>query len=60
MDPSKLQKDSENDVNSLEGTGTIVEDDEEQAGDDKDSNVTDASGGKVKLDSVKPPLSKRV
>jgi cytoskeletal protein CcmA (bactofilin family) len=62
MDPSKLQKDSNNDVNSLEGTGTIVEDDKQSddAKKDGESNVTDASGGKVKSDSAKPPVLKRL
>jgi cytoskeletal protein CcmA (bactofilin family) len=45
MDPSKLQKDSDNDTGSLEGTGTIVE---TGKGDEKVAEgVTDTTGGKL-------------
>jgi cytoskeletal protein CcmA (bactofilin family) len=67
MDPSKLQSESGNDVNSLEGTGTIVEDEKSPntsagPGGDK-ADVSDATGGSSGGDSnssAKPPLLKRI
>jgi len=72
MDPSKLQSDHDNDVHSLEGAETVVEDDKDKAsntsstdanGDgskDDGPKIHDATNGKVKADSAKPPLFKRI
>lgn len=66
MDPSKLQSDSDNDVHSLEGVDTVVEDGKNTntsattpAG-RKDDGVQDATGGKGGPGSAKPPLLKRL
>jgi cytoskeletal protein CcmA (bactofilin family) len=67
MDPSKLQSDSENDVHSLEGTGTVMEDGKEAAKEDEQAAgqavnaVSDATGGKnPDQQSAKPPFFKRI
>lgn len=69
MDPSKLQSDHDNDVHSLEGNETVVEDDKnpntsatgnEDNKDGEGTKVHDATNGKVKNDSAKPPLFKRI
>jgi cytoskeletal protein CcmA (bactofilin family) len=64
MDPSKQQTESDSEANSLEGSGTIVEDDKVKSpntsqGPIVEGNVSDATGGKA-IASAKPPLYKRI
>lgn len=61
MDISKLQSDSNNDVNSLEGTGTTVEGDKDsEIKKTSVSSITDTTVGKTNQGSAKPPLFKRM
>lgn len=61
MDPSKLQSDSSNDVNSLESADTVVESNSPNTSSTETSNnATDATGGKNTNQSAKPPIFKRV
>jgi cytoskeletal protein CcmA (bactofilin family) len=64
MDPSKLQSDSDNDVHSLEGTDTVVEDGKNANTSATDSssegNIHDATHGNAPQQSAKPPLFKRI
>ena len=62
MDPSKLQSDSDNDVHSLEGADTVIEDGKNantSSTETSESNVHDATNGKH-TESAKPPLLKRL
>ena len=60
MDPSKIQSDSSNDVNSLEGADTVVED-ANSPNTSSSGATTDATGGKgSKQSSNKPPFFKRI
>lgn len=59
MDPSKLQSDADNDSDSLEGTGTIVENGKE--GNPDQAGVTDTTGGKLpQKSSSNQPFFKRL
>ncbi|MEK7152598.1 MAG: hypothetical protein AAB834_01515, partial [Patescibacteria group bacterium] len=58
MDPSKLQSDTGNDVNSLEGAETIVEG-KENPGSPTSDTLNDAAKG-MPAPSSKPPLYKRI
>lgn len=63
MDPSKLQSDSNNDVHSLEGADTVVEDGKSpntSANDSGKEAIHDATRGNASIGSAKPPLLKRI
>ncbi|HEY5668130.1 MAG TPA: polymer-forming cytoskeletal protein [Candidatus Saccharimonadales bacterium] len=70
MDPSKLQSDSANDVHSLEGTDTVVENEKNHstsntsdatgASKGADTNTYDATHGVAPIASARPPLLKRL
>ena len=62
MDPSKLQSDSSNDVNSLESADTVVETNGQNTSSANTSGAssTDATNGKATGGSKKPPFFKRL